>query len=50
MSKDDVSGFIGAILCAGVGWYDESWRLFWFGSGIVLGVWTIWSLKNGKTE
>lgn len=50
MSKDDLSGFIGALLCATVGWFDPNWRVFWYGAGIVLGVWTVWSLNRSNTD
>jgi hypothetical protein len=51
MSKEDLSGFAGALLCAAVGWYDEHWRNFWFGSGAILAVWTFWSLsKTGSSD
>lgn len=46
MSKEDFYGFAGAAMCAFVGWYDESWRYFWFSCGLILGVWTIISLKK----
>ncbi|MFK7820979.1 MAG: hypothetical protein AB8G99_19850 [Planctomycetaceae bacterium] len=46
MSKEDLSGFAGVLLCAAVGWYDEHWRYFWFASGAILAVWTAFSLSK----
>lgn len=48
MTRDDLSTFLGAVLCAFVGWYDEAWRLFWLGSAAVLIVWTISSIVRNS--